>query len=69
MRRAILQLSDAGEDDAYRSRNVLPRLGRADGDVVPRVRASFGVRPAQYVRKNAFIEINEIVQTDLRAKS
>ena len=69
MRRAIIQLSDAGEDGADRIRNVLPRLGRADGDVVPRIRASFGARPAQDVRKNAFIEINEIVQKDLRAKS
>jgi hypothetical protein len=65
VRCAILQLSDAGEDGAYRSRNILPRVGRADGDVVPRVRASFGARPAQDVRKDAFIEINEVVQTDL----
>ena len=65
MRRAILQLSDAGEDDAYRSRNVLPREGRADGDVVPRVRASIGARPAQDVRKDAFIEIDEVVKMDL----
>jgi hypothetical protein len=61
VRRAILQLSDAGEDGAYRSRNVLQSDRRADGDVVPRVRASFGARPAQDVRKDAFIEINEVV--------
>lgn len=65
MRRAIFQLSDAGEDGAYRSCNVLPRHGRADSDVVPRVRASFGARPAQDVRKDAFIKIDEVVQTDL----
>jgi hypothetical protein len=65
VRRAILQLSDAGEDGAYRSRNMLPRVGRAGGDVVPRVRASFGACPAQDVRKDAFIDINEVVQTDL----
>lgn len=61
VRRTILQLSDAGEDGAYRSRDVLPRVGRADGDVVPRVRASLGARPAKDVRKDAFIEINEVV--------
>jgi hypothetical protein len=66
VRRAILQLSDAGEDGAYRSHNALPRVGRADGDVVPRVWASFGARPAQDARKDAFIEINEVVQMDLR---
>ena len=66
MRRAILQLSDAGENGAYRGRDVLPRVGRADGDVVSRVRASFGARPAQDVRKDAFIDINEVVQMDLR---
>ena len=44
---------------------MLPRVGRADADVVPRVRARFGARPAQDVRKDAFIEINEVVQTDL----
>ena len=65
LRRAILQLFDASEDGAYRSRNVLPRVRCADGDVVPRVRASFGARPAQDVRKDAFIEVNEVVQTDL----
>lgn len=61
VRRAILQLPDAGEDCAYRSRNVLPSEGRADGHVVPRVRASFGARPAQDVCKDAFIEINKVV--------
>jgi hypothetical protein len=65
MRRAILQLSFAGEDCAYRSRNVLPSVGRADGDVVSRVRASFGARPAQDVREDALIEVDEVVQTDL----
>ena len=64
-RRAILQLSDTGEDGAYHSCNVFPSEGRADGDVVPRVRASFGARPAQDVLKHAFIEINEVVQMDL----
>lgn len=61
MRRAILQLSDAGEDGAYRSRNVFPSVGRAGGDVVPRVWASFGTRTAQDVRKDAFIETNQVV--------
>jgi len=65
VRRAILQLPDAGEDGTYRSHDVLPSVGRADGDVVPRVRAIFGARPDQDVRKDAFIEINEIVQMDL----
>jgi hypothetical protein len=40
---------------------VLPSEGRADGHVVPRVGASFGARPAQDVRKDAFIEINKVV--------
>jgi hypothetical protein len=65
VRRAILQLSDAGEDGAYRSHNAFPRVGRADGDVVPRVWAIFDARPAQDARKDAFVEINEVIQMDL----
>lgn len=65
LRRAILQLSFAGEDGSKHSQDVFPRMGRADGDVVPRVRARFGVRAAQDVRKDALIEVDEIVQTHL----
>lgn len=65
VRRAIIQLSDAGEDATYRSRHVLPMVGRADSHVVSRVRAIFGARPTQDVCEDAFIEINEVVQMDL----
>ncbi len=65
MRCAILQFSDAGKDGAKHSRNVLPSVWRAYGDVVSRVRACFGVRTAQDACKDALIEINEVVQTDL----
>jgi hypothetical protein len=65
LRRAILQLSDAGEDGTKHSHDVLPRVGRADGDVVPRVRARFGLRTAQDARKDASIEIDEVVQMHL----
>jgi hypothetical protein len=65
VRCAVLQLPDTGEACAYRGCNVLPRAGCAGSDVVPRVRASFGAGPAQDVRKDAFIEIDEVVQMDL----
>jgi hypothetical protein len=65
LRPAILQLSQAGEDGTEQSHNVLPRVGRADGDVVPRIRARFGVRMAQDARKDAPIEIDEVVQMHL----
>lgn len=65
VRRAIIQLSDAGEDATYRSCHVLPMVGRANSHVVSRVRAGFGARPTYNVCENAFIEINEVVQMDL----
>ena len=65
MRRAILQLSVAGEDGSKHSHDVLPRDGRAGRDVVPRVRARLGVRTAQDSRKDALIEVDEVVQTNL----
>jgi len=65
VRRAVFQLSNAGEGGAKYGRNVLPRVRRTDSDVVPRVRARFGVLTTQDARKDALIEINEVVQTDL----
>jgi hypothetical protein len=45
--RAILQLSDAGEDGTLQSHKVFSSVLRAGGHVVSRVRARFGVRMAQ----------------------
>jgi hypothetical protein len=52
VRRAILQLSDEGEDGALQSHKAFPSvLRRASGHVVARVWARFGVRMAQDTRK------------------
>ena len=68
MRRAILQLSVAGEDGSKHSHDVLPTDGRADRDVVPRVRARLGVRTAQDAGKDALVEVDEVVQTNLERR-
>ena len=65
MRRAILQLSFAGKDGAKQSHHIFPRVGRAGGDVVPRVWARLGVRTAQDTCKDALVEVDEVVQTHL----
>jgi hypothetical protein len=68
LRRGILQLSVAGEGSTKHSQDVFPRVGRADADVVPRVRARVGVRAAQDARKDALIEVDEVVQAYLERR-
>jgi hypothetical protein len=63
--RTNFQLSEASEDAAKHGHDVFPRVGRTDGDVVPRIWARLGIRAAQYARKDTPVEIDEVVQTQL----
>jgi hypothetical protein len=65
VRRPILQLSEAGEDEAERAPDVLPGVWCADADVIPRVRTRLGVCTAQDACKYASVQIDEVVQTHL----
>ena len=65
VRRAVVQLSEPGEDAPDYGHDVLPRDGRADGDVVPRVRTRFGICTAKYAPENAPVQIDDVVQAHL----
>jgi hypothetical protein len=65
LRSAIHQLSLAREDASVHGHDALPRNGRADGDIVPRVRTRVGIRTAKYAREDAPIQIDEVVQKNL----
>jgi hypothetical protein len=65
LRSAIHQFSLAHEDASVHGHDALPRKGRADGDIVPRVRTRIGICATKYAREDTPIQINEVVQMNL----
>ncbi len=66
MRRSIFQLSFAGEHASEHGHDVLPWMCRADGNVVPRIRARLGVLATQNAPEDTPIEVYEVIQAYLR---
>jgi hypothetical protein len=66
MRRGVFQLPFARQDAAELGHDILPRQRCADGNVVPRVRARFGILATQNACKDTPVEVDEVIQARLR---